>query len=103
MREPYLEHPGGLAGLDIHVHLPEGRAGAGAGHQADGAGARADLLGAAVKQEVPDRQLPALRHAVLINSWKKSLHSFIDGIKLVRGDGVRPGENPLNCDSADGS
>jgi hypothetical protein len=31
------------------------------------------------------------------------LHSFIDGIKLVRGDGVRPGENPLNCDSADGS
>ena len=94
MREPHLEQAGGFAGLDIHVHLPEGRVGAGAGHQGNGAGTRADVLGAAVKQEVPDRQMPALGHPLLINFWKKSLHSFIDGIKLVPGDRVRLGGAP---------
>jgi hypothetical protein len=64
-----LEQAGGLAGLDIHIHPPECRVGTGARHQANGAGLRADILGAAVKQEVPDRQMPALRTPFTLGSW----------------------------------
>jgi hypothetical protein len=44
---PNLEQSDGLAGFDIHIHPSKGRVGAGAGHQADGPRARADVFGAA--------------------------------------------------------
>ena len=61
-----LEQAGDLAGLDVHVHPPEGRVGAGAGHQGNGAAHRADELGAAIHQEVPDGQPPALGDPFLL-------------------------------------
>jgi citrate synthase len=54
---PYrFQHP--------HPSRPEGRVGAGTRHQADGAGAGAQELGAGVNQHVADRQGPALGHTL---------------------------------------
>ena len=55
-----LEQSTHFTGFNINIHPPEGRVGAGTGHQTDGAGAGAQELGAGINQHVADRQGPAL-------------------------------------------
>ena len=55
-----LEQSTYLSGFNIHVNAAESRVGACARHQANGAGAGAQKLGAGVDQYVPDGQRPTL-------------------------------------------
>ena len=59
-----LEQATDFSGCRVYINTTEGRVGAGARHQADGAGAGAEEFGARVNQHVANGQSPILGNAL---------------------------------------
>ena len=59
-----LEQARNLTGVCFNIHAAECRIGTGTRHQADGAGAGAEELGAGIDQNVADGQCPAFRNTL---------------------------------------